>query len=299
MTCSKGENADLFAATCGGMGLTGVILRASFKLRAVETAKIRRQTIIAADLDEAIAVFEASANATYSVAWIDCLADGAKLGRSIIFLGEHARIADLPAPDRLTPFARTQRIPKTMLVDLPGFFLSRPAIRLFNTAYFRTHRTGTVLVDLDPYFYPLDAVRDWNRIYGRGGFVQYQTVLPLAESREGLKRLLAEIAKAGQTSFLAVLKRMGRQSFGMMSFPLPGYTLALDFPTTPSNLQLLDRLDAILREHGGRVYLAKDARTHPAMIEAGYPRLGAFREVRRRFDLTERFASLQSRRLEL
>jgi hypothetical protein len=129
--------------------------------------------------------------------------------------------------------------------------------------------------------------------------VQYQPVLPLAASREGLQRLLTEIAKAGQTSFLAVLKRTGKQSFGMMSFPLSGYTLALDFPATPGNLLLLDRLDSIVREHGGRLYLAKDARTSPAMIEPGYPRLGTFREVRRRFDLTERFASLQSHRLEL
>jgi FAD/FMN-containing dehydrogenase len=299
VTCSKGENVDLFAATCGGMGLTGVILRATFKLLAVETSKIRQRTVVAANLDEAISVFDASHNVTYSVAWIDCLSDGRRLGRSIIFLGEHARIADLPASDRGTPFARAHRNPKTIPIDFPAFVLSRPAVRLFNAAYVRAHRAGTTLVDFDPYFYPLDAIHDWNRLYGRRGFVQYQPVLPLAESREGLHRLLTEIAKTGQTSFLAVLKRMGPQSFGMMSFPLPGYTFALDFPATPRNLALLDRLDAIVREHGGRVYLAKDARTSPAMIEAGYPRLPQFREVRHHFGLAEQFASLQSRRLEL
>ena len=136
-------------------------------------------------------------------------------------------------------------------------------------------------------------------MYGRRGFVQYQPLLPLTESRDGLKRLLAEIGKAGQASFLAVLKRMGPQSFGMMSFPCPGYTLALDFPATPHNLALLDRLDVIVREHGGRVYLAKDARTSAAMIEAGYPRLPEFRDLRHRLGMTGQFASLQSQRLEL
>jgi decaprenylphospho-beta-D-ribofuranose 2-oxidase len=298
-TCSKSENAELFAATCGGMGLTGVIVRATIKMAAVETSKIRQRTVLAANLEEAIAVFESSHDVTYSVAWIDCLAQGDHLGRSIVYLGEHALLDDLPAADRAKPFAGTRRNPKTVPVDFPEFVLSRSAVRLFNAAYYRAHRAGTALVDLDPYFYPLDAIHHWNRIYGDRGFVQYQPVLPLAESRDCLQRLLVEVANAGQASFLAVLKRMGSQSFGMMSFPLPGYTLALDFPATPRNLALLDRLDSIVREHGGRIYLAKDARTRPAMIEAGYPRLGAFRDLRRRFGMIERFASLQSRRLEL
>jgi FAD/FMN-containing dehydrogenase len=299
VTCSRDENPELFAATCGGMGLTGVIVRATIKMTAVETSKIRQRTVPVANLDEAIAVFESSQDVTYSVAWIDGLAQGDHLGRSIVHLGEHALLDDLPAADRAQPLAGARRNAKTVPVDFPDFVLSRSAVRLFNAVYYRSHRAGTALVDLDPYFYPLDAIHHWNRMYGDRGFVQYQPVLPLAESRDGLQRLLAEVAKAGEASFLAVLKRMGSQSFGMMSFPLPGYTLALDFPATPRNLALLDRLDAIVCEHGGRVYLAKDARTRPAMIEAGYPRLGAFRDVRRRFGMTERFASLQSRRLEL
>jgi FAD/FMN-containing dehydrogenase len=299
VTCAKERNGELFAATCGGMGLTGVILRATVKMVAVETSRIRLRTVRAANLSDAISVFESEQDVTYSVAWINCLAQGHDLGRSIVFLGEHARADELPAADRAKPLARTHRNPKAVLVDFPAFVLSRPAVRLFNALYFHRHRAGTMLLDLDPYFYPLDAIHDWNRMYGRHGFVQYQPVLPLAESREGLRRLLAEVAKAGQASFLAVLKRMGSQSFGMLSFPLRGYTLTLDFPATARNLALLDRLDHIVREHGGRVYLAKDARTSPAMIEAGYPRLGKFRDVRRRFALAERFASQQSRRLEL
>jgi decaprenylphospho-beta-D-ribofuranose 2-oxidase len=299
VTCSKEENAALFAATCGGMGLTGVIIRATIRMLAVETAKIRLRTVPAANLDEAIAVFESSLDVTYSVAWIDCLAPEARLGRSIVFLGNHARISDLPAAERATPFARAHRMSKTLPINFPTFVLSRPAVQLFNAAYFWAHKAGASLVDFDPYFYPLDVVQDWNRMYGRRGFVQYQSLLPLAESRDGLKRLLAEIGRSGQASLLAVLKRMGPQSFGMMSFPCRGYTLALDFPATAHNLALLDRLDAIIREHGGRVYLAKDARTSPAMVEAGYPRLTEFRDLRHRFGMTGHFASLQSQRLEL
>jgi FAD/FMN-containing dehydrogenase len=297
--CSPTENAALFAATCGGMGLTGVITRATLRLLRVETSRIKQRTVPAANLAEAMAVFEASQDSTYSVAWIDGLASGVDIGRSVIFLGEHARIEDLPAADRATPFARSRRAPKPVPIEFPSFAMSRPVVQLFNAAYVQTHGSGSALVDLDPYFYPLDSLLDWNRIYGKRGFVQYQPVLPLAESRDGLQRLLAEIAKAGEASFLAVLKRMGPQSFGMMSFPLAGYTLALDFQATSANLALLDRLDAIVREHGGRVYLAKDARTSPGMIEAGYPRLGEFRDLRRSLGLTERFASLQSSRLEL
>lgn len=299
LTCSADRNPDLFAATCGGMGLTGVILRATFRLQPVETSRIRRRVIRARTLDEAMATIEAAEDATYSVAWIDCLAGGGDLGRSLVFLGEHARLDELDEADRAAPLVRPRRKARRMPIDLPGIALSGPSVRLFNAVYYRSNRAGASLVDIDPYFYPLDALADWNRIYGRRGFFQYQSVLPLCESAAGLRRMLGEVARAGGASFLAVLKRLGRQSFGLMSFPCPGYTLALDFPATHDNMKLLDRLDAIVREHGGRIYLAKDARTSAGMIAAGYPRLAEFRAIRRRHGLTDRFSSLQSRRLEL
>jgi len=299
VTCSAERNLALFAATCGGMGLTGVILRATFRLQRVETSRIRQRTLRARNLDDAMAILDAAQDATYTVAWIDCLAGGDSLGRSLIFLGEHARIGELPEADRAAPLARPRRRARRVPIDFPAIALSWPSVRLFNALYYRSNRAGTSLVDLDPYFYPLDALADWNRIYGRRGFVQYQSVLPIAESAAGLRRMLAEVTRTGGASFLAVLKRLGRQSFGLMSFPRPGYTLALDFPATAGNLKLLDRLDAIVREHGGRIYLAKDARTSPAMIACGYPRLAAFQAVRRRHGLADRFCSLQSRRLEL
>ena len=297
--CSRSENADLFAATCGGMGLTGVILRAAVRLLAVPSAMIRQRGIRARSLDAAIELFESSLGWTYSVAWIDCLAAGASLGRSVVLLGEHAEIDELPDPAmRAAPFARAADKVKRVPIDFPAFALNPLSVRAFNQLYYRVQRTGERIVPLNPYFYPLDAILEWNRIYGRRGFVQYQCVLPLEESRSGLTRLLQEIARAGTGSFLAVLKRMGAESFGLLSFPRPGYTLALDFPVTPANLALLDRLDAITAEHGGRIYLAKDGRAKPTFA-AGYPKIDEFRAIRAKHGLTDRFASRLSQRLEL
>lgn len=297
LRCSATENADLFAATCGGMGLTGMIVRACFRLIPIESAWMRQRTVRARDLDEALALFEQSQDWTYSVAWIDCMARGRDLGRSAILLAEHALCDELDARRRATPLARPARRPRPVPIDFPGFALSGVNVRLFNQLYYAMQRPGEALVALDPYFYPLDALADWNRIYGRRGFVQYQCVLPLESSHQGLGRLLEAIAAAGAGSFLAVLKRMGPQSSGMLSFPMPGYTLALDFPATDANLGLLDRLDAITADHGGRVYLAKDARMLPHMLASGYPRLAEFRDLRARLGLDRRFSSLLSQRL--
>lgn len=296
--CSASENADLFAASCGGMGLTGIVLRAAFRMKQVATSRIRQRTIRARNLDAAIDAFEASLDWTYSVAWVDCLATGSDLGRSVIFLGEHAAAEELPADSRSEPFRRPRRKLKKVPFDAPSFVLGRLSVRTFNSLYYRAQRPGDGLVDLEPYFYPLDAIGDWNRIYGRRGFVQYQCVLPLETSRSGMARLLESISAAGAGSFLAVLKRMGAQSFGLLSFPMPGYTLALDFPAGEANLALLDRLDAIVAECGGRLYLAKDARATAAAFQKGYPRLAEFRDVRRRWGLS-RFSSIQSKRLVL
>jgi decaprenylphospho-beta-D-ribofuranose 2-oxidase len=299
LTCSRTGNTDLFAATCGGMGLTGVILRATFRLLRVESSRIEQTIIRAPDLESAMEIFECHNNSTYSVAWIDCLASGAKLGRSVVFIGEHANTDRLPERQRAEPYARKMRAAKRFPLDLPEFLLNRGLVSMFNTVYYRLQRPGTRLVDLEPYFYPLDAIHDWNRMYGSRGFVQYQCVLPLGASRTGLVELLTAIARAGLGSFLAVLKRLGRQSFGYLSFPMEGYTLALDFPVKAGTFTLLAKLDDVVARHGGRIYLTKDARTSPEVIAAGYPQLGAFREVRRRHGLEARFQSVQSRRLEL
>lgn len=299
LRCSRNENADLFAATFGGMGLTGIIVRAAFHLHKIETAFIRKRTIRVGDLDQTLSVFEQSHGSTYSVAWIDCMATGRNLGRSVIMLGEHARLAELDECRRTAPLERPSRKPKTVPIDFPAFALSGFNVKMFNHLYYAMQRPGDVLVDIDPYFYPLDTLFEWNRIYGRRGFLQYQSVMPLAESRIGMRRLLESISAAGAGSFLAVLKRMGPQSLGLLSFPMEGYTLALDFPATPNNLALLERLDEITAEHGGRVYLTKDARVSAHMFARGYPRLQEFRNLRAQYGLDQRFSSLLSRRLGL
>ena len=296
--CSAVENADLFAATRGGMGLTGIILRATFRLTRIETAAIRQETRRAANLDEVMEQFEAGRDWTYSVAWIDCLARGGALGRSLLYLGEHARLDELDPTARAAPLAVPTKAVRRVPVDFPSFALNRLTVAAFNQIYFRSGRPGTALIDYDTFFYPLDAVLEWNRIYGRAGFTQYQCVLPKQASHAGMTALLNKIAASGAGSFLAVLKLFGRQD-GLLSFPMEGYTLALDFRASAPVFNLLIELDAIVRDHGGRLYLAKDSRTGAAMMASGYPKLAKFQTVRHQFAAETKFHSLQSQRLGL
>ncbi len=298
--CSRDENAVLFDHTLGGMGLTGIILRAAIRLRPVESGWIRQTTIPAPNLQAAMAAFEAEKDATYSVAWIDCLAEGEGLGRSLVMLGEHATRQDLAPAQRTQPF-QTKRPPRRRVpIDLPAFTLNRLSVRAFNTLYYRAgeRKSGEQIVDWDRYFYPLDAILDWNRIYGRKGFAQFQCVLPLDRAETGLSSLLRTIAEAGSASFLAVLKRFGPQD-SPFSFPMEGYTLALDFPVTAKTLALLDRLDRITLYHGGRFYLAKDSRMRAETLRAADPRVASFKQARTDLGTTRRFVSTQAERLEL
>ncbi len=292
--CGPDQEAELFWATCGGMGLTGVILRLAFQMIRIETPLIRQTTIAAPDLDAAMEAFEANFAATYSVAWIDCLASGARQGRSLVHIGEHARADEVGAAGAQPPRAKK---PKRVPIDFPGVALNRFSVTAFNALYYARGKPGTHLAAIDPYFYPLDGLLEWNRIYGSGGFMQHQAVLPLESSREGLKVMLTRIAASGAGSFLAVLKRMGAGA-GPLSFPMEGYTLALDFAATPKNMSLLNDLDAIVADHGGRLYFAKDSRSGASALR-GYPELAAFRAVRDRVDPERRFRSLQSERLGL
>ncbi len=300
LTCSPTENPELFEATLGGMGLTGVVLTVTFRLLPIESAWMRQETVPCSDLDSVMAAFEESDHWTYSVAWIDCLASGGDLGRSLLYRAEHARPGELPAERRQEPLALPRRRELAVPFYLPGMVLNGMTVRAFNAWYYRHHaaRAGTSLVDLDSYFYPLDAIREWNRIYGRAGFAQHQSVLPLDQARAGLGAMLERIARAGSGSFLTVLKRLGPGRSGL-SFPMAGYTLALDFPVNERNCALLDELDAIVEAHGGRIYLAKDGRAGRSVIESGYPGLEAFRAVRAQTDAGPRLESLMSRRLGL
>jgi FAD/FMN-containing dehydrogenase len=298
--CDRDTEAELFACTIGGMGLTGIVLRVAFRLRRVESAWIRQATLPAPNLDAAMRLFEEHDAATYSVAWIDCLADGSNLGRSAIMLGEHAAAWELPHRQRRAPFRTRGRRMIPVPFDAPSGTLNRLTVKAFNSAYYRLHARdrGTRLVDWDSYFYPLDALADWNRIYGGRGLLQFQCALPLTSARDGLSALLKTISASGQGSFLAVLKRLGAAQGGAFSFPMEGYTLALDFPVSPQTLELMERIDRIVLDHAGRFYLAKDSRMSAQTLRASDKRVPKF--VKRRRSLgAKAFQSSQSERLKL
>ncbi len=293
--CSRETNCELFEATCGGMGLTGVILSATIRLRRIATAFIRQETAKARNLAEIMELFEKSATWSYSVAWIDCLSQSGQGGRSILFRGEHASPHEAGGASPL-------RIPPRHTINLPFFLpaamLNGFTVRAFNAAYYAcaTKGAATAIVDYDAFFYPLDGILHWNRIYGRNGFVQYQFVLPKASAAKGLAEILRKISSGGQGSFLAVLKLLGKGE-NLISFPMEGYTMALDFPVTKKLFPLLEELDKMVIEYGGRLYLAKDSRMGAATFNAGYPNAPEFRRLRGRLDPAGIFGSLQSARL--
>ncbi len=296
--CSREEDSTLFEYTIGGMGLTGVILRAAIRLRPVESGWIVQNLRPAATLSEAIRLFDENPTAAYSVAWIDCLARGQKMGRSLVMFGEHATRADLPAERRDKPFSIPARRAKRFPFDAPSFVLNPWSLALFNEAYYRNgrRRAGRSLLDWDAYFYPLDSIHDWNRLYGRKGFAQFQCVLPLVSSDLGMRVLLDTISKSGQGSFLAVLKRFGAEGGGL-SFPMEGYSLALDFPIHRNTIDLLKRLDSIVLDFGGRFYLAKDARMSADVFSRSEQRRAAFLDTRMKEGWRAHFTSAQSERL--
>jgi FAD/FMN-containing dehydrogenase len=300
--CSPTLEPELFRATIGGMGLTGTILDATFNLRPVETGWIRQTTLVARNLEEAMQALAGTSGYTYSVAWIDCLAAGSSLGRSLVFAGDHATRADLQSMSAgLPPYPKTREARASVPVDLPGILLNRLTASAFAEFYFRrgSRREGAPhLTPWRSYFFPLDAIGDWNRIYGRHGLLQYQCVVPTAGAAAALAELLEIIASARAPVFLAVLKQL-RGGSGLMSFPMEGFTLALDLPATSGVRALLDSLDDVTVAHGGRIYLAKDARQSRATFEAGYPGLPEFRSLRRGIGAEGRLASMQSLRLGL
>ena len=267
IVCSPDENADLFAATIGGLGLTGVIQWAELRLMPVQASQINTTVVRFANLEEFFTLSaELDHQHEYSVAWIDCLAKGANTGRGVFIVGDHARYGSLDLDER-----SRLAVPITPPISL----INNLSLRAFNSTYWHAHpgqRTQKRSA-YEPFFYPLDRIRHWNRIYGRNGFQQYQCVIPDANSQVAMHELLAAIANSGQGSFLAVLKRCGDiASPGLLSFPLPGASLALDFPQS-SELDnvLFPRLDAIVRAAGGRLYPAKDAHMTGSDFRQAYP----------------------------
>lgn len=297
------ERSELFWATVGGMGLTGVILDATIRLLPIETSRCSIDIERSADLEHLLTMMdEGDRYHRYSVAWIDPMARGRHLGRSVLTRGDHATVDQLPPRLAVDPLAYAPRqvVSIPPVIPAPGL-VNHVTIKAFNELWYRKaprRRVGRI-VSIPSFFHQLDLVGSWNRVYGRHGFVQYQFVLPFGQ--EGtLRAVMERLAASGAPSFLAVLKRFGPGNEAPLSFPEPGWTLALDVPAGRRDLSaLLHGLDDLVLDAGGRHYLAKDAHTTPAAIRRGYPRLDEWRATRTAVDPAGVWASDQSRRLRL
>lgn len=290
VTCSKEATPELFKATCGGMGLTGIILSAKIYLKKINSQYIDQTTIKTKNLKETFEVFEAYQDKPYSVAWIDCLAKGDNVGKCLLMVGDFRDDGKLNyklKPQKSIPF------------NFPSFALNNWSVRAFNWLYYGKAKEGVSKqrVDIDTFFYPLDAIGHWNRIYGKNGFTQYQFILPKETSYKGLEEILAVISKSGKGSFLAVLKLYGKANDNWLSFPMEGYSLALDFKIKKGLFDLLDKLDEIVVKHNGRIYLTKDVRVSKEVFEKGYPQIETFRLFRKENKMDSKFQSHQSKRV--
>lgn len=289
---SRDAHADLFQATLGGMGLTGVIVAARLRLVPLAGPWLEQRVLPAASLDETLALLARHADASYSVAWIDLSRRGAHRARALVMLGEHADTHTSPA---------LHRRPLALPVDLPAGVINRATVRAFNALYhWRGARAATPrTVHYSQYFFPLDALGGWNRLYGRRGFVQHQCVLPFESAPRALAEMVGTFTTGSVPAPLAVLKALGPANDHPLSFPMAGLTFAVDLPMTADTQALCARLDDLVADHGGRLYLAKDASMSALNFRRGYPRWEAFQAVRERYGALTSFASLQSRRLGL
>ena len=297
-TLTPGDEA--FAATTGGMGLTGIVASARIGLTRVESSYMTVDTVRARDLDELMATMTEHDRYRYTVAWIDCLARGRTLGRGVLTSGDHAPLDALGPKQRRDPLRFTARPLVGVPLDAPDWILNPATMRAFNELWFQKARLagGTAIQPLAGFFHPLDGVNAWNRLYGRSGLVQYQAVVPRSAG-EAVRAMVERLSGASAGSFLAVLKRMGPGT-GMLSFPIEGWTLALDLPARlPGLARLLDDLDELVAAAGGRIYLAKDSRMRPDLLEAMYPELPRWREAQAALDPDGVMRSDLARRLGL
>lgn len=290
VTCSKEATPNLFKATCGGQGLTGIILDAKIYLKKINSQYIDQITIKTKNLKETFEAFEEYKDKPYSVAWIDCLAKGNKIGKCLLMVG------DFRNDGKLNYKVKKQ---KSIPFNFPSFPLNNWSVRVFNWLYYNKvkQKVSKQRVDIDTFFYPLDAIGHWNHIYGKNGFTQYQFILPKETSYEGLEEILSAISKSGKGSFLAVLKLYGKANDNYLSFPMEGYSLSLDFKIEKSLFDLLDKLDEIVVKYKGRIYLAKDVRVSKEVFEKGYPQIETFRQYRKENKMDVKFQSLQSKRV--
>lgn len=295
--CSRKKNIKLFNWTIGGMGLTGIILKIAFFLKPLNSSWIKQKTYVSNNIAKTIEIFESKINSTYLVAWIDTCAKGNSLGRSLITIGEHADYNDLNLANKKNIFYIKKKKKLTIPFYFPKFIFNKFSIKIFNYMYYLRGKFSkkVKIIDWDTFFYPLDGLLNWNRIYGNNGFAQFQCIIPLSKSKQGIFELLECISKSKSTSYLAVLKRFGKDK-SFFSFPMEGYSLALDFPINNKNLKLMKALDEITIKHEGRFYLAKDSRMKKETFQKSDKRIKDFKRYRKGKSKNS-FSSSQSKRL--
>lgn len=284
---------DLFQATCGGMGLTGIILSAKIKLNKISSTNVHERRTKARDLFELFDLFDQYQECSYNVAWIDTQTRGHKLGRSILITGEHALTGSLNKP-----------IAKQLIevpFQAPSNLLNRHSITAFNNIYYSLATLGksSSISHIGEFFFPLDRIGGWNKLYGTSGFIQYQFVVPTQGGLDAISKILKDVSATGAASFLSVLKKFGPENSNFLSFPLEGYTLAMDIPVSLEAFKLIKRLDRIVVEHGGKIYLCKDSTLDESTFKSIYPKWPDFQAVRFKYSAVGKFKSNQSIRLGL
>ncbi|HEX2608735.1 MAG TPA: FAD-binding oxidoreductase [Flavisolibacter sp.] len=299
LTASRTENEDLFWANFGGLGLLGTILTARLQLRKIETTYFKQKAIVIKSLDhllESLEQYDKEYN--YSVAWIDPMAKGKKIGSGVLTLGNAATLEDLPAKYKLNPLKLHPKKKLNLPIFLPNFALNNLTARLLNRVIAFVQKSPAGISHYEKFFFPLDAIDNWNRGYGKRGFIQYQFVIPKEGGRERLIDILQSIAESGCTPFLNVFKTMGK-SQGLLSFPFEGYTLAIDFPMSEKLKRYIPILDKKVLDANGRIYLGKDALLDKATFQTMYPQAAEWKKIKAKYDPDNRFTSNISRRLGL
>lgn len=299
VTASRSENTDLFWATFGGMGLLGIVLTVTMRLRKIETTYFRQKSIQVKDLAGMLAALEENDHLfPYSVATLDVFASGKNLGRGVLVVGDHATRADLPS--NVTDPLLVAGPPKlTVPFELPKITLNPLTIRLVNAVIQQIQSHGRAISHYEPFFYPLDKIAHWNRGYGKAGFTQYQFVIPFDDGERRMRQILETILAAGELPFLNVLKRMGKESGGTLSFPKMGYTYAIDFPMRQNTIALLRKLDALVLDAGGRIYLGKDSYCDAPTFRLMYPQIDEWLAIKAKYDPDGVFTSDLGRRVGL
>lgn len=301
VTASPTENADLFWASFGGMGLLGVVLTATIRLRRIETTYFRQKKIHAGSLEEMMQALDAADHEyPYSVATLDIMARGPRLGAGILVVGDHATRAELPEKFANHPLRLSSPKPRIEVpFELPEITLNRLTIRLVNAIILAIQAREAAFSHYEGFFYPLDLLGSWYRGYGRSGFTQYQFVIPFEDGPRRMREILEVILTSGQLPFLNILKRMGKESQGLLSFPREGYTFAIDFPIRSGTAELIERLDRMILDAGGRIYLGKDSFVRPDTFRAMYPNLDRWLAIKEKYDPNGVFSSDLGRRVGL